>query len=212
MTPTPYYYTTLYKSTKDYWDLFRRVTDFLPRRTDEPYHSGPHNMQRFRMVYDLIHPRSVVEVGFNLGHSACIWLALGVPKVQSIEAVWSKKRQEAVDAIQTRYTDRFQIHWGHSRKFNTLGGIGAFGEQPGLVFIDGSHECDWVTSDIQFALALNAPYLLMDDYDSHHGSGVVEAVEKAGLIPVAIFGTMALCRPATHFTKTSDPLGGNYYE
>jgi len=49
-------------------------------------------------------------------------------------------------------------------------------------------------------LALTVPYL------------VVQAVEECGLIPVAIFGTMALCRPPTQFTKRADPLGANYYE
>ncbi len=28
----------------------------------------------------------------------------------------------------------------------------------------------------------------------------------------AVFGTMALCRPPTQFTKRADPLGANYYE
>ena len=53
-------------------------------------------------------------------------------------------------------------------------------------------------------LALTVPYLM--------GNGVVQAVEECGLIPVAIFGTMALCRPPTQFTKRADPLGANYYE
>lgn len=212
MTPTPYYYETLYRSTKDCWDVFARVTEFLPRRTVEPYHSGPHNYQRFQMVHRLVQPRAVVEIGFNLGHSAVMWLSLGVEKVTSMEIQWTTKRQEAVHLIQKEFPGRFQIHWAHSRALNTLGGIHSLGEQPGLVFIDGSHEFDWVRSDIALAKALNTPFFLMDDYDSHHGPGVVQAVAETGLIPVAIFGTMALCRDGKDFTKHSDPLGGNYYD
>lgn len=212
MTPTPYYYNTLYRCPKDAWDYFKRVTDFLPRRTDEPYHSGPPGVLRYRMVYDLIHPRSVVEIGFNLGHSAVMWLALGVAVVHSVEVQWSQKRQDAVTAIKTRFPGRFFIHWTHSRKLIEMGEISALGDRPALVFIDGSHEAHWVKSDILLALALETPYILLDDYDSHHGTGVVEAVESAGLIPLAIFGTMALCQDGKRFTKTADPLGGNFYE
>lgn len=212
MTPTPYYFASLYRSTKDAWDVFQRATDFLPRRTNEPYHSGPHNYQRFRMVWDLLHPRHVVEIGFNLGHSAVIWLSLGAAHVHSIEVTWTAARQKAVDDIQARYPNRFTIHWTHSRKAIEMGEVAKFGGQPGVIFIDGSHERDWVRSDILLGKALNAPYFLMDDYDSHHGAGVIQAVEDENLIPVAVFGTMALCRPDNLFTKYSDPLGGNYYQ
>lgn len=213
MTPTPYYYDALYRSTKDNWDSFKRVTDFLPRRTDEPYHSGPHNFQRLRMVWDLLHPRTITEIGFNLGHSAVMWLSMGATQVHSIEAHWTEKRQAAADAIMTRYPGRFQIHWTHSRKAIEMGEVTKFGpDRNTLIFIDGSHERDWVRSDIRFGKALAAPYFLMDDYDSHHGAGVVEAVQDERLIPIGIFGTMALCRVEDLFTKKSDPLGGNYYE
>ena len=208
MTPTPYYYDTLYRSTKDCWDVFKRVTEFLPRRTDEPYHSGPHNYARFQMVNQLLHPRSVLEIGFNLGHSAAIWLALGVPIVMSMESEKTNRREEAVKSIKERYPDRFEIAWGTSREYGPVSPE----LSPNLVFIDGSHEFDWVRSDIHFAKALGTSWFLMDDYDSHHGPGVVQAVAETGLIPVAIFGTMALCRDGNEFTKCSDPLGRNYYD
>jgi len=205
MNLSPYCLDSLYRCTKADWDLFKSATDFLPRRTDEPYHSGPHNLQRFRMVYELVRPKTVLEIGFNLGHSAVMWLMLGAKYVASIEVRDDAKVRKAAAAIITRYPERHMLYFGSDEAtFN----IGEFD----LIFIDGSHDKEFVMRDINHALELRCPYILMDDYDWHHGPGVVQAVEECGLIPVAIFGTMALCRPPTQFTKRADPLGANYYE
>ena len=205
MNLTPYYLDSLYRCTKQDWDEFKALTAFLPRRTDEPYHSGPHNLARFAMVCALVRPKWVLEIGFNLGHSSVAWLAHGVEKVVSIEPFLTDKRAKAAEEISKRYPGRFTIHWTDSRYFIPV-------MHPDLIFIDGSHEREWVKRDIELGLEMQTPYFLMDDYDSHHGPGVVQAVEDCGLIPVAIFGTMALCRPSEGFTHRSDPLGSNYYD
>jgi hypothetical protein len=205
MKPSLHYYESLYRSTKADWDLFRRWTDFLPRRAPEdPYHSGPHNLQRFRMVYELLRPRSVLEIGFNLGHSATIWLELGVATVCSTEIRIVEPVLAAEKAIKRRYEGRFNL--------DRLDGTFPHLPRYDLGFVDGSHEYPHVVDDISRCLELQVPYLLMDDYDSHHGPGVVAAVEHHNLIPLAIFGTMALCAPPTRYTQKSDPHGNNYYE
>ena len=215
MTPTRYYLDTLYRCTKADWDLFQRWTDFLPRRSDgEPYHSGPHNLHRFRMVYEMLRPKHVLEVGFNLGHSAVIWLELGVNQVTSIQNTCGAKQVQACKAIGERYGGEHRFL--HTDSLNVLKDPTTYqfiaGIRFDLAFIDGSHERDWVKRDINLATALEIPYLLMDDYDGHHGPGVVEAVEDKGLVPLAIFGTMCLCRQPGLFTKRADPMGSNYYE
>ncbi len=206
MTPSPYYYQSLYRCTKADWDAYRRWTDFLPRRTTEPYHSGPHSVRCLRAAYEMVCPGRVLEIGFNLGHSSVIWLELGVARVVSVEVRDDKKVRDAGELIAARYPNRFEL---------TI-------KEPGVVliplvrydltFIDGSHERKDVCEDIWRAVMLDIPWLLLDDYDTGHGPGVVEAVRECGLIPVAIFGTMALCRSGRLFTMTSDPLGLNYYE
>jgi hypothetical protein len=212
LNPSPYYFDTLYRSTKADWDAFVRWTDFLPRRAEsEPYHSGPHSLQRFRAVYELVRPKTVLEIGFNLGHSTVIWLELGVRHVTALEPNPRLSTCMARDYVTSRYGGveseggRFGMTHESSRTTKIKGPFD-------LMFVDGSHEREWVESDIALGKALRVPYFLMDDYDSHHGPGVVDAVQAAGLIPVALFGTMLLCRPPDLFTQRSDPLGSNYYE
>jgi len=214
MTPTPYYLDSLYRCTKADLDAYRRWTDFLPRRAEgEPYHSGPHSLQRFRLVWELVRPTAVLEIGFNLGHSAVMWLELGAKQVVSMQPWPNKGTLEAKAAIEGRYGNRHRLLQGDSELAaedlmlrNYIGG--GFD----LIFIDGSHERAWAELDIALGKELEAPYFLMDDYDTHHGPGVVDAVQAAGLIPLAIFGTMALCAPPTRYTQRADPLGTNYYE
>jgi hypothetical protein len=215
MTPTPYYLDTLYRCTKKDWDLYQRWTDFLPRRAEgEPYHSGPHSLQRFRMVWELVRPKSVLEIGFNLGHSAVMWLELGVQKVISIQPTPDEGTIHAQTAMEGRYTHRrHRLLQGDSRAEVADRMLSDFiGTGYDLISVDGSHERSWVESDIALGKRLACPYFLMDDYDSHHGPGVVDAVKEAGLIPLAIFGTMALCVPEARYTQRADPLGANYYE
>lgn len=207
MRPSPYYYDSLYRHTKADADLFKRWTDFLPRRKpDEPYHSGPHSIKYFRQVFELIRPKGILEIGFNLGHSTVIWLELGVQKVWSVEIRDDDRVSEAVSAINARYPQRFGFDIREPGKC-----LGIFGS-PELIFIDGSHECEDVKADIGTGIANRIPYFLMDDYDSHHGPGVVAAVGETGLIPLGMFGTMLLCVPPDRYTQRSHPLGTNYYE
>lgn len=201
MTPTKYYLDSLYRCTKADHDLFRRWTDFLSRRDGDeniPYHSGAHNLQRFRMAYELLRPRSILEIGFNLGHSSVMWLELGVKKVHSMDIAKTEKAMASAAAIDMRYPNRFSISWENTRLAELKGEFD-------LGFIDGSHEREWVCTDIGFCLRHGIRQFFMDDYDSHHGPGVVEAVAEWGLVPRAIFGTMAWCSIPDGFEQRSDP-------
>lgn len=212
MTPTPYYLDSLYRCTKADWGLYQRWTDFLPRRAEgEPYHSGPHSLPRFRMVRELVRPKTVLEIGFNLGHSAVIWLELGVKYVVSMEPDPRPGAIAARDMIASRY-GAVRAEGGRFGMTHESSRTTQISVAPDLLSIDGSHEYEWVMSDIALGKRLDVPYFLMDDYDTHHGPGVVDAVQASGLIPVAIFGTMALCVPPARYTQRADPLGGNYYE
>ena len=181
-------FKTIHWSTAKDYALFLKWTGMLPKRDkDTPYHSGPQNEGRFRDALALAQPETVVEIGFNLGHSAAIMLGLGVKKVISIQPTASVKTQLAIDELIARYGSRFKFILGDSTQ--TLVPV----SRVDLLFIDGDHSFTWAMNDITFGLLRGIHTFLLDDYDSHHGPGVVKAVENSDLVVRALFGTMALC-------------------
>lgn len=181
-------FRTIHWSTAEDNALFREFTRYLPKRgPGMPYHSGPQNISRFADMISVMDPSLVVEIGFNLGHSAAIMLGLGVEKVISIQPAMNEKTEQAIDALASVYGDRFRFVLSDST------GSATFIPQPDILFIDGDHSYGWVMKDIAFGRELRAHAFFLDDYDSHHGPGVIKAVEDSNLVVRALFGTMALC-------------------
>lgn len=192
MRPGDHFYESRVLSTKEDAELFAYWTGFLPKRTPEmPYHSGPSTLHRLELVTRLLQPATVVEIGFNLGHSAVMFLELGAKHVTSIEISEHPKVLEAAMRVGEKYgNERFSFH--QDRKFIPC---------PDLLFIDGSHEQADVEADIDFGLRLGVERFLLDDYDLHHGPGVIAAVKSRGLIPLALFGQLAYCVPSDGYEK-----------
>lgn len=193
-------FETVHWSRKIDFDAFEAMTDFLPKRNQTtPYHSGPHSLARFKMMYDLLRPQRVVEIGFNLGHSAVIWLELGVKKVVSIQPSTGPKTAKAVHAIMQRFPERFCYAQTDSVAWKEID------PAPDLLFVDGCHDYDWVCRDIELGLRSGVRNFFMDDYDSHHGPGVIQAVHDKKLVVKALFGTMAWCTTRDGLCLRHDP-------
>jgi hypothetical protein len=194
MTPAEeYQMECAFLTTKEDFEIFYRWTDCLARRENDgtDYHSGPHSLKYFRMCYELARPKRVLEIGFNLGHSAAIWLNLGVEFVTSFDSVLTDKMHRSIDAMEKQFPARFAFGKCTSRSMEDFGAARL--GKPDFMFIDGCHDFDWVCDDIAFGLKGGIDTFFLDDYDSHHGPGVIEAVRHHKLVPLAIFGTMALC-------------------
>ena len=194
-------FETVHWCTEEDKRLFDEWTGFLPKRDAKtPYHSGPHSLERFRMFYQLVQPKRVLEIGFNLGHSAAIWLALGVKGVTSVQPEILPKTLEAEAALTIKFRDRFMLVQSDSRRMEQ-----GRAERDDVIFIDGSHEYEWVDSDIKYGLKYGFRNYFMDDYDSHHGPGVVRAVHENRLVVKAVFGTMAWCITREGMALRHDP-------
>ncbi len=180
---------------------FEEWTGFLPKRRETtPYHSGPHSIRNFEMAYLLAgKPKRVLEIGFCLGHSSAIFLNLGVEDMISIE---SSDRPETLFASRLMYR-KFGDKFSFSKPSQSL-------EQdlinatwsPGfdMIFIDGDHSVEAVDRDAAFAVGVNCPFILFDDWFTHWSEGTQPAVAKHRLVPIAILGSMALCVPAKNLT------------
>lgn len=187
MTPSRYYEDTLHLCTEEDRRRFTAWTMHLPARNEfTPYHCGPHSIRTMEMAYKLAgRPKSVLEVGFCLGHSASIWLALGAKKVTSIENSTRPETLEAAKRMKEKHGGAFSVI-EPQQAYPALVGYD-------LLFVDGGHEVNDVLRDGQTGLDLNIPWMLFDDYWPHWGPGVQPAIQTLKLKPIAVIGSMALC-------------------
>lgn len=192
MNVSPYYEQAIRSYSAEDKAFFDRATAGLPKRKETtPYHSEAHSVRSLRMAYELAgRPANVLEIGFNLGHSAALWFALGATRVSSVEI---SDREETLQA--THYMPRFYpLEFRFVRPWDEKPFLKT--HPPGLIFIDGDHSVEGVDADTKWALELGIPYILYDDFYPNWGPGTQPAIERYKLVPLAILGTMCLCRPA----------------
>lgn len=199
-------FKTIHWSSEESKALFDEFTAGLPMRSkDTPYHSGPHNVSRMSMALACIKPESVLEIGFNLGHGAAILFGLNVRRVISMQPSKDAKTQAAIELLTKLYPEDFDFIQSDTRTLLHDDLIHGQKKPPDLMFIDGDHSYEWAMSDIAFGLKIGVRDFLMDDYDSHHGPGVIKAVEDSNLVVRALFGTMAWCTTTEGLALRHDP-------
>lgn len=194
MNVSPYYEKSARRYSCEDLEFYENATGALPKRKETtPYHSDAHSVRMLRMAYEIAgRPANVLEIGFCLGHSAALWLALGAKHVTSIETSTRPETMAAVNILRAIHGDdrfTFVLRAKHNptdfvRK-NTV-----------LAFVDGDHSVDGVDTDVAWLLEIGIPFILFDDFWLHWSEGTQPAIEKHRLVPLAIIGTMALCIPA----------------
>jgi len=165
----------LYASPED-WALYIDIIQGLPTREGKngdhldkfgveiPYHSGPHILKHFRDVIEIVNPDRILEIGFNMGHSAAMWLHLSEAHVDSIDISKKDETIEAAGFLEKKYGKpvvRFEyfnrdLFWDGFKYYD-------------LCFIDGAHDEQNIVNDINLCSYLKVPYLLFDDWYPRYG-------------------------------------------
>lgn len=169
----------LYASEED-WEFYREAIDGLPTREgfkgnfldkdniEIPYGSGPHILKYFKKAINLSGCKSVLEIGFNLGHGAAMLLKLGM-KVDSVDISTKWETFYAALFLMHRYKSNFTY-------FNRGVWPPPYGVYD-MVFIDGAHDEASIVDDINLSKELNIPFLLLDDWLPKYGE-TQQAVAK----------------------------------
>lgn len=114
-------------------------------------------------------PKRILEIGFNIGHSAVMWLHSSNAILDSVDICKWPNTKHAAELIKDYYGERFNFFNGSSESvYNDI-----LDNKYDLMFIDGEHSYAAVRTDIKFGLKLSIPYFLFDDFSD----GVKRAVD-----------------------------------
>ena len=114
-------------------------------------------------LYNKYKVKSILEIGFNIGYSASMWLEFDPDKKSTLTSVdigIHKDTEAAASAVKNLHGDRFSFILSDSKKVKQQ----LEGQLFDLAFVDGDHSDIGVASDIRLCLDLQIPLLLFDDY------------------------------------------------
>ena len=114
-------------------------------------------------IYNQHKIESILEIGFNIGYSASMWLEFDPDKKSTLTSVdigIHADTVNAAEAVKNLHGDRFSFILSNSKKVKNQ----LQGQLFDLAFIDGDHSDVGVASDIRLCIDLQIPLLLFDDY------------------------------------------------
>ncbi len=128
--------------------------------------------------YNKYNVKSILEIGFNIGYSASMWLEFDPDKKSTLTSVDIGLHSDTVkasEAVKNLHGDRFSFILSDSKKVKNQ----LKGQIFDLAFIDGDHSRTGVASDIRLCIDLQIPLLLFDDYWTYSESnGIREVCEQ----------------------------------
>lgn len=154
----------------------------------------------FREVLEIAEPRQVLEIGFNIGGSALMFLKINPALIyDSIDIV---------ENYRSVYYLKSQFHFFEFYNYNSNDispGKNKLMQFYDLALIDGDHTEKGVRNDIEKALLFKPKYLLLDDYRHPSHKYIEEIVtheyaDKLEVVKVFEFNqcwqgySMALCK------------------
>lgn len=181
------------KEDSDFWNDSIKGLSTHDGTTDSgtpiPCSCGPHSLRSMRLFYDWAKPQKMMEIGFNIGHSASNWLKLGVPKLVSVDIRKSSEVLASAAALQKRHgAEKFRLVIGD-------GGAVRLPDRFDSAFIDGDHTFEGICRDIETVRAHGVKRILFDDLCVHH-TETIGAIQKTGLTVVFLSGNQIACEDA----------------
>lgn len=183
---------------KQFWEIIKSHN--LPGHQKDPksdaptpFSCGPHSLKHIRRVCELTKPKLMIEIGFNIGWSASMWLTFSDTKIISIDISTRENTAKAASSLTEKYPDRFEFILSDSKSVLPI--LKQRKIEPDLVFIDGDHTVQGVKNDTEIALALNSPFVFFDDWLPKYGPGTRPAIKEYNLKIIEEMGNMVLTKP-----------------
>jgi hypothetical protein len=112
-------------------------------------------------IFNIIHPMSVFEIGFNAGHSAYAWMRMfGDINYHSVDICQHAHTQRHADVLKDTFGSRFKFTAQDSKTMRPE----EIANRYDLAFIDGDHSFEGLRSDYELCGKAEVKWLLIDDY------------------------------------------------
>ena len=161
----------VYESGEEMWGNVCYVrkkanTNFIDLFPEQfiPYKSRRRNIARIAP-----HIESIIEIGFNAGHSAALWLMMNEKiKYYGIDIAKDEYMKSCSSFMKDKFGDRFNLFIGDSR--TEMKSIDKkINQEIDLIHIDGGHSYELADIDlsnsINISKKLNTKFILLDDTD-----------------------------------------------
>ena len=115
-------------------------------------------------IYAKYKVKTILEIGFNIGYSASMWLEFDPDQkshITSVDIGIHKDTVAASEAVKSLYPDRFSFILEDSKKVYNKVKNQLFD----MIFIDGDHSGPGIYNDLQLAIRLGIPLILVDDWE-----------------------------------------------
>ena len=175
-------------STKDELDFYNSCVKGLPGRYglngnyadkyghEIPYGSQAHIAKHFKTVIEIVQPKHILEIGFNLGWGTSLFLNLSDVTVTSCDISDRDETMLAGNVLKEQFGNRFDFYFRNELPESS--------DYYDLVFIDGDHKKGSVVKDILLSKKYNIRYLLFDDCYKRFGDAMDAIAEFPELILV----------------------------
>jgi len=126
---------------------------------------SPEVIEFWTQVKKITNFKSLMEIGFNAGHSSSIMLTLFEDiEINSCDIGMYEITERNGELVKERFGDRFNLHIFDSTKLKPE----FIANKYDIMFIDGAHDYDPVTSDMKLWIESDIPYAVVDDLQNQN--------------------------------------------
>jgi predicted O-methyltransferase YrrM len=153
--------------------VFEHLKQF---RSSEGYWSTTDCINIAKDILDITKSKSLLEIGFNIGYSAAVWLENGIEDLIIIDIGMHTDTVEAIESTALHYKDKSVRWWigdSTSEKAQTLDI-----EKVDISFIDGEHTYRAALSDSYLSIQYGADWLVYDDVMFDSSNNIHAAISK----------------------------------
>lgn len=152
--------------------IFEHLKDF---NSSEGYWSTTDCIRVAKNILDETSAKSMLEIGFNIGYSAAVWLEAGIDTLAIIDINRHRDTQAAILATNNTYTQK-NITWllADSTSYEAKTWVTPSID---IAFIDGGHTYNICMSDSLLAISKGAKWLVYDDVMQNKQNGIGQVIQ-----------------------------------
>jgi predicted O-methyltransferase YrrM len=125
-------------------------------------------------VLEITNAKTMLEIGFNIGYSAAIWLELGIEDLIALDIGYHSDTLPAIKATAKQYNTKKVLWWIGDSTSDEAKEL----DMPkiDMSFIDGEHSYRAAMSDSLLSIDYGADWLVYDDVIEFHSNGIDKVI------------------------------------